>query len=76
MWACLVQTTALHLHLEPSVKIGVSAIKVGLCHVTRTLETVCARLDGWVQSARAREKPDVQKTRTVMMTTVCVSTGF
>lgn len=58
------------------MKIGVSAIKVGLCHVTRTLETVCARLDGWVQSARAREKPDVQKTRTVMMTTVCVSTGF
>lgn len=58
------------------MQIGVSAIKVNLCHVTRILETVCARKDGQVQDARAGDEQNVEKIRTVMMTTVCALMGF
>lgn len=57
------------------MKEVVFAIKVNLCHATRTQETVYAGVDGRVQGARAGEKTNVEKTRIAMVTTVCVLRG-
>lgn len=42
------------------MKEVVFAIKVNLCHATRTQETVYAGVDGRVQGARAGEKTNVE----------------